>query len=248
MKAFDIDFYDGSKEELIREIVDISEREFSYIVTPNVNHVVQLEHDEGLKKAYVKALHRVCDSRVLLPFLRAQGAQVQEAIPGSTLTADLIVLADKHRWKVCVIGCEPANMTRLQDRFPGITFYHYYPPMGFINDQGAVEACLAFIAAHPSRLVVLALGCTTQEVLALKILEAENATGVGLCVGGSLNFLSGSVPRAPRWVQQISLEWLHRVCTEPRRLTGRYARDAWRFVPILIRQLRQSTSLFGVKQ
>lgn len=248
MKAFDIDFYDGSKDELIQEIIDISEDEFSYIVTPNVNHVVQLENDEGLKKAYAKARHRICDSRVLLPFLRAADVHLKDAIPGSTLTEELIKLADQHRWSVCVVGCEPTSMSCLRDRFPGITFHHYYPPMGFIKDEQEVQKCLEFVATHPARLVVLALGCTTQEVLALEILEDGRAKGVGLCVGGSLNFLSGTVPRAPQWVQQISLEWLHRVCTEPKRLGGRYARDAWKFLPIVIRELKQSTAISGAKQ
>jgi N-acetylglucosaminyldiphosphoundecaprenol N-acetyl-beta-D-mannosaminyltransferase len=248
MKAFDIEFYSGSKDELIREISDVSREAFSYIVTPNVQHVVQLEHDEALKKAYDKARHRVCDSRVLLPLLRAGSVQLEDAIPGSTLTEELIRLADRHRWEVCVIGCEPANMSRLRDRFPGVTFHHYYPAMGFIKDERAVEACVDFVARHPSRLVVLALGCTTQEVLALKLLESGNCKGVGLCVGGSLNFLAGAVQRAPRWMQDFSLEWLHRICTEPKRLTGRYTRDAVRFLPIMMRHLIQSTSNWGTRQ
>lgn len=248
MKAFDIDFYGGSKDELIDEITEMSTDSFSYIVTPNVQHVVQLEHDEGLKRAYDKASHRICDSRVLLPLLRAANVHLEDAIPGSTLTEDLIRLADRQRWEVCVVGCEPANMALLRDRFPGITFHHYWPAMGFIKDERAVQACIDFVARHPSRLVVLALGCTTQEVLALKLLESGNCRGVGLCVGGSLNFLAGAVPRAPKWVQQFSLEWLHRICTEPRRLTGRYARDAVRFLPIMMRHLKQSTSSWGARQ
>lgn len=248
MKAFDIEFYGGSKEQLIDEIVDVSTQSFSYIVTPNVQHVVQLEHDEALKQAYAKARHRICDSRVLLPLLRAANVNLNDAIPGSTLTEDLIRLADRHRWNVCVIGCEPGNMDRLRDRFPGISFHHYWPAMGFIKDEQAVQACVDFVARHPSRLVILALGCTTQEVMAQRLLESGNCTGVGLCVGGSLNFLAGAVPRAPRWVQQFSLEWLHRICTEPKRLTGRYARDAVRFLPILVRHLKQSTFTWGARQ
>lgn len=248
MKAFDIEFYGGSKDELVNEIMEVSRDSFSYIVTPNVQHVVQLEHDQRLREAYDKARHRICDSRVLLPLLRAANVHLEDAIPGSTLTEDLIKLADRHRWDVCVVGCEPANMARLKDRFPGIVFHHYYPAMGFIKDDSAVQACVDFVARHPSRLVILALGCTTQEVLALRLLESGKCHGVGLCVGGSLNFLAGAVPRAPRWVQDFSLEWLHRICTEPKRLTGRYARDAVRFLPIMVRHLRQSTSNWGARQ
>lgn len=41
--------------------------------------------------------------------------------------------------------------------------------------------------------------------------------------GGCFNFLSGAYKRAPRWMQIIGLEWLHRLCQEPRRLFWRYA-------------------------
>lgn len=243
MKAFDIEFYEGSEEDLVNEIRSTSQETFSYIVTPNVNHVVQLKDDMQLRAAYDQACHRICDSRVLLPFLKICNLDIQEAIPGSTLTARLISLADQLRWKVCVVGCEPGNMALLREKFPGITFYHNYPPMGFINDEQATATCVDFIVAHPAELVIFALGCPTQEILAQKVFQTGKAKGVGLCVGGSLNFLSGAVPRAPEWVQKLYLEWLHRICSEPRRLTGRYARDGLRFIPILVKQLRNKQPL-----
>lgn len=249
MKAFDIEFYTGSKDRLIADIVEASAGKYSYIVTPNVNHVVQLEHSAPLRTAYSAASHRICDSRVLLPFVRAFKVPLAEAIPGSTLTAELIERADAEQWDVTIIGCEPASVERVKGRYPGVRVHHYYPPMGFINDPAAVDACVEYINAHPSRLIIYAVGCPTQEILALKVLEAGQASGIGLCVGGSLNFLSGAVPRAPEWMQLLALEWLHRVCTEPRRLAGRYARDAWRFLPILVRHYRNTLSfLEGAKQ
>ncbi|QIB50795.1 WecB/TagA/CpsF family glycosyltransferase [Pseudomonas sp. OIL-1] len=243
LKAFDIEFYEGSEEQLVDEIRTTSQEDFSYIVTPNVNHVVQLKDDRQLRAAYDQASHRICDSRVLLPFLKICNLDLQEAIPGSTLTARLIHLADQLNWKVCVVGCEANNMMLLREKFPGITFYHHYPPMGFIKDEQATAACLDFIVDHPAQLVVFALGCPTQEILAQKVFQTGRAKGVGLCVGGSLNFLSGAVPRAPEWVQKLYLEWLHRICSEPRRLTGRYARDGVRFIPILVKQLRTKQPL-----
>ncbi|KAA0691296.1 glycosyltransferase [Halopseudomonas laoshanensis] len=238
MKAFDIDFYTGSKEELLRQIFPACQQPFSYIVTPNVNHIVQLEHDQKLTEAYAMASHRICDSRVLLPILGLFGVKPVEAIPGSTLTADLMEVAAEQQWTVTVVGCEADNMALLREKYPGITFHHTYPPMGFIKDEAAIGRCLDFVVAHPGQLVVLALGCPTQEIIAARIFETGEARGVGLCVGGSLNFLAGSVKRAPEWVQNLSLEWLHRICAEPQRLLGRYAHDARRFIPILIRHLR----------
>lgn len=243
MNAFDIDFYRGSKKTLIAEITDASQQPYSYIVTPNVNHIVQLEHDQELKRAYASASHRVCDSRVLYPLLKALKVRIAEPIPGSSLTEELVRQADARAWSVSVIGCEAEDIDLLRQRYPGIRWLHHNPPQGFIDDEQAVQACVAFIVAHPAQLNLLSVGCPRQEKLALRVFESAQAVGVGLCVGGSLNFLSGRVQRAPAWVQRLSLEWLHRVCMEPRRLSGRYLRDALRVLPIIFRQFRHKPSL-----
>ena len=53
------------------------------------------------------------------------------------------------------------------------------------------------------------------------------ALGVPACVqvGATLDFLAGRVPRAPRWLQRVGLEWAYRLYQEPRRLFSRYARN-----------------------
>lgn len=243
MSAFDIDFYRGSKNTLIAEITDASCKPYSYIVTPNVNHIVQLEHDQDLRRAYASASHRICDSRVLYPLLKRLKVEIAEPIPGSNLTAELVCLADARAWSISVIGCEAEDIDRLRQRYPAIRWFHHNPPQGFIDDEQAVQACVAFILAHPAQLNLLSVGCPHQEKLALRVFESEQALGVGLCVGGALNFLSGRVRRAPAWVQRLSLEWLHRMCTEPRRLSGRYLRDGVRVLPIIFRQFRHKPSL-----
>lgn len=238
MEAFNVDFYSDTKEALLTQTLPACEQPFSYIVTPNVNHIVQLEHDQQLNSAYTLASHRICDSRVLLPILKLFNVDLAEAIPGSTLTGDLMEIAAARQWTVTVVGCEANNMALLREKYPSITFNHIYPPMGFIKDEHEIQRCLDFVVTHPAQLVVFALGCPTQEIIASRVLKTGQAVGVGLCVGGSLNFLSGTVKRAPEWMQHLGLEWLHRIGTEPQRLLGRYVHDARYFIPILIKHLR----------
>ena len=238
IRGFDIDFYNGSNAELIDHIIEASERSFSYIVTPNVNHVVRLEDDLELRRAYADASHRICDSQVLKRLMTLMRIPVPEVIPGSTLTAELIGIAEAKAWRVTVIGSDASEIDTMRQLYPNVTFFHHNPPMGFFDNSGEVQACLDFVVAHPSELVVLAVGCPRQELLGQLIYADGRAQGVGLCVGASINFLSGKVRRAPKWMQSMSLEWLHRMCTEPRRLVKRYATDAVRLIPILFRQLR----------
>ena len=96
-----------------------------------------------------------------------------------------------------------------------------------------------FVLAHPARFVFLAVGSPRQEILAAAIHATGRATGVGLCIGASLEFVAGHVPRAPLWMQRSGLEWLHRLAREPRRLAGRYLRDCPTVLALLLRELWQ---------
>lgn len=238
VRGFDIDFYDGSNAELIDHIVEASQHAFSYIVTPNVNHVVRLEDDPELRRAYANASHRICDSQVLKVLMRLLRIPVPDVIPGSNLTGELMCIAEAKAWRVTVIGSDASEIQTMRQLYPNVTFFHHKPPMGFFDQTQDVKACLDFVIDHPADLVVLAVGCPRQEILGRLIRADGRARGVGLCVGASINFLSGKVRRAPRWMQRMSLEWLHRMCTEPRRLAKRYANDAVRMIPILYRQFR----------
>jgi N-acetylglucosaminyldiphosphoundecaprenol N-acetyl-beta-D-mannosaminyltransferase len=238
MKVFGIEFYTGRQRELIEELIRLSDAPFRYLVTANVNHIVLLEHDEHFREAYRHAGHRLCDSRVLFPVLQRLNAGVAEPIPGSTLTRAMMNIAQLRQWSVTVLGCENDVIAALKRSYPAVTFHHYNPPMGFINDAQEVEYCVSFAHRQRSHMTIFAVGSPRQEMLACAVFKRGGATGIGLCTGASLLFLSGKVRRAPMWVQRLSLEWLHRLCTEPRRLARRYAGDAYRILPIIARQFR----------
>jgi exopolysaccharide biosynthesis WecB/TagA/CpsF family protein len=95
--------------------------------------------------------------------------------------------------------------------------------MGFISDPQQVEACLRFVEAHsPFRFCFLAVGAPQQEVLAQALKARGVARGLALCIGASVNFLTGIERRAPRWMQQMGMEWAFRLLQDPGRLAKRY--------------------------
>ncbi|WP_426140116.1 WecB/TagA/CpsF family glycosyltransferase [Pseudomonas sp. DWP3-1-2] len=241
MKVFGIEFYHRPRQELIRELIALSDRPFRYIVTPNVDHIVMLEHDGELRRSYRYAAYRLCDSRVLFPLLNRLHANIAEAIPGSTLTQELIQIAEQRRWPVTVIGCEQDIIATLKQKYPSITFHHHNPPMGFIANPLEIERSILFINQHPARMVVFSVGSPRQEILAMRVYERGAAVGIGLCVGASLLFLSGKHRRAPEWIQRLSLEWLHRFLHEPRRLGKRYVKDAYRIIPAIFKEIRNGS-------
>lgn len=234
-QAFGVDFYTGSKEALLACIREGVRQPYSFVVTPNVDHLALLQRDHQLREAYARARWRVCDSRVLNPLLRSLGVRIREVIPGSDLTIDLLRWADREQLRLVLIGGRDSECQRLKALYPGIRIAHYDPPMGFINKPEEVARCLDFVRQHPSELVFYAVGAPRQEILASRI-QAHERTGMGFCIGASISFATGSVRRAPLWMQKAHLEWLHRMLSEPKRLARRYFQDALFIVPAYLRE------------
>jgi N-acetylglucosaminyldiphosphoundecaprenol N-acetyl-beta-D-mannosaminyltransferase len=82
---------------------------------------------------------------------------------------------------------------------------------------------------------VVGLGAPKQECWVHTHRE-QIAAKVALCVGATIDFLANERRRAPRWMQRTGLEWLHRMLSEPKRLVKRYAKDAWVFPRLVLRQ------------
>ena len=95
--------------------------------------------------------------------------------------------------------------------------------MGFIRDPQAVEDCLRFIEANsPFRFCLLAVGAPQQEIIANLLKTRGVARGLALCIGASIDFLTGAERRAPAWMQRGGAEWLFRLAQAPGRMSRRY--------------------------
>ena len=198
---------------------------FQYVVTPNADHFVRLSRDPALVAVYRNAGLRLLDSRVLAGAARMLGLPTPRVVAGADLTALLLLQHLRPGERVTIVGLRPQWLPALVARC-GLAFpAHYDPPMGFAVDRAAFAGAVAFVLAHPARFVFLAVGSPRQEVLAATIAASGRATGTGLCVGASLEFLAGAVLRAPRWMQRCGLEWLFRLALDPRRLARRYFLD-----------------------
>lgn len=106
--------------------------------------------------------------------------------------------------------------------------------VGVEHGYGNPDAAAARIAAARADVVVVALGNPLQERWIATHPEAlRGAVAIG--VGALLDYLSGRVPRAPRWVRTMRAEWLYRLAVEPRRLWRRYLVGNARFLLRLMR-------------
>jgi N-acetylglucosaminyldiphosphoundecaprenol N-acetyl-beta-D-mannosaminyltransferase len=196
---------------------------FAYVVTPNVDHLVRLHRrpaDRRLWAAYEGAALRLCDSRVLRSLARLSGLEL-ELVTGSDLTARLIAAPGPLR-SAAVIGGDEPLMRELRARYPAWTWHWHAPPHGVLHDPAAQQAIAEFVERSPAGLFLLAIGAPQSELVCALIAERGRARGVGLCIGASLEFVTGTKARAPQWMQRAGLEWLFRLASEPARLWRRY--------------------------
>jgi exopolysaccharide biosynthesis WecB/TagA/CpsF family protein len=143
--------------------------------------------------------------------------------PGSDLTAELFARIIGRDDRIVLIGGSDEQARALARRYGLNSLRHYNPPMGFIRDPREVGQCVEFIeACSPFRFCFLALGAPQQEVVAQRLKARGSAKGMALCIGASINFLTGVERRAPLWMQRAGMEWLYRLCQDPARLARRY--------------------------
>lgn len=216
-------FDDLDMKQTIARCADITASDpFRFVVTPNVDHVVRLNKEPDIfKPLYKAAWLSVCDSRILQLLAKINGPALH-AVPGSDLTAALFAdVIDKDE-PINVIGGDDDVIAKVKDKYSLKKLQHYQPPMGLSHKLDEVAKAAQFIADNRARFTFICVGSPQQEMVAKAALEHDGAKGLGLCVGASLDFLTGKVKRAPTWMQKTRLEWLYRLMSEPKRMWKRY--------------------------
>lgn len=209
---------------------------FSYIVTPNADHMVRLSRSPGLRALYRGASLCLLDSRVVAGLARMFGLPVPAVVTGSDLTAHLLEQHVRPGERITIVGLSPSWLPALVARCSLAAPAHYDPPMGFDRDPIAFAETVAWVRANPARLIFLAVGSPRQEYLAAALAASGDMTGTALCIGASLEFLAGACRRAPIAVRRAGLEWLFRFAGNPRKLFRRYVIDSPMVIALLTKQ------------
>lgn len=213
-----LDFADGDRPALLGRVAAMARGPYAYVVTPNVDHVIKLMDGRVEADVYRAADLKLCDSRILAHLARLRGKALA-VYPGSDLTADLLAL--DHDLTIGVFGPDRAAFDDLVARYPRRRFTFVEAPM-LTPGTPAWIAAVDEAARADWDVLLACVSFPKQERFAHALRAAGRKTGVTLCVGASVDFLTGRQQRAPRLYQQLSLEWLHRLMSQPRRMFRRY--------------------------
>jgi N-acetylglucosaminyldiphosphoundecaprenol N-acetyl-beta-D-mannosaminyltransferase len=237
VRLLGLDFADISVESVAAILASRSaSAPFAYVVTPNADHLVRLQRHPELRPLYEDAKLRLLDSRVVALIARLIGEHTPQVSPGSDLTEVLLRQHLRPDERVTIVGLASEWLPGLVANCAIMPPNHYDPPRGFERSPEMMNAAVEFVLTHPARFVFLAVGSPRQEMLADAIRKTGRATGIGLCIGASLEFLAGARRRAPGWMQRYDLEWLYRLACDPVRMAHRYLVDSPAVIPMLLRE------------
>lgn len=206
----------------------IRSRRPHHVVTANVDFLIQARDDADLRRILLDADLVLCDGTPLVWASRVLGNPLPERVAGADLVPKLIETAARRGYRLFFLGgSEEASeqaIANIKNKFPEITIAGYYsPPFCPLEKMDNEEISRRIREARPDILFV-SFGCPKAEKWIAQN-HQELGVPVTIGVGATIDFLAGRMKRAPRWMQRSGLEWVFRLCQEPRRLVGRYGKD-----------------------
>jgi N-acetylglucosaminyldiphosphoundecaprenol N-acetyl-beta-D-mannosaminyltransferase len=216
-----------------------------YVCCVSVHGLVTAQRDPEIRDALNRAGLATGDGMPLVWWSRCAGFAGARRVCGPDLLDAMCALSARGGHRHYFYGGSPQVAeqlaSRLSERYPGLVVAGYRsPPFRTLSAEEDVADIAAINAARPD-FVWVGLGMPKQEKWMATHLGRIEATAL-IGVGAAFDFHAGAKPRAPKWMQHSGLEWLFRLITEPRRLTGRY------LVIIALFLVHAARQLIGDKQ
>ena len=199
---------------LVRQFM--TEPRLHQLATVNPEFVMAARRDPDFYRVLHQTDLNLPDGVGLLLAGRRRRQPFPERVPGSELVYHLAEMAAEAGWRLFLLGAAPGvaeeAAATLQARYPGLRMAGTYAgsPAPAEND-----ALVQRINTGRAEMLLVAYGAPNQDKWIARNRAALTTVRVAMGVGGALDFVTGRAVRAPRWVQRLGLEWLHRLLHEP---------------------------------
>ncbi|KAF0134199.1 MAG: N-acetylglucosaminyldiphosphoundecaprenol [Candidatus Saganbacteria bacterium] len=185
------------------------------VVTPNPEIIVAAQEDEELRNIMNNAHLRAPDGISMVVVSKILNTPLKERVTGIDLLLKLTELSAKKNWRLFFLGggegVAEAAAKALKTKFNNIQIVGFHH--GYFSDSKQVISEIR--NCHPD-ILFAGLGMGKQEKWLAENLNKLNVP-VSVAVGGSFDVVSGIKKRAPKWAQDLYVEWLYRLLTEPQR-------------------------------
>ena len=244
MKFMNTEIDNFTMEETLDAVDNIiKQNKCAYVVTPNVDHIVQLEKDKEVQAVYKNASLVLTDGKPLIWISKLYKTPIKEKISGSDLFPLVCELARDKKYKMFFLGAAEGVAAKaaenLKKRFPGLNVVGTYSPKyGFEKDKKMLQEIIEMIKEKKPDILIVGLGCPKQEKFMYNYCK-ELQVPISFGLGASFDFEAGNIKRAPKWMSSHGLEWLYRIFQDPKRLAKRYLVDDIAIVKLIFKYRRK---------
>lgn len=203
----------------------------------NANKVVLMEKDKFLQQTLQDAEIISADGQAIVWASQLMGKPLPERVPGIDLMENLMLMANKNGYKAFLFGAKEEIVKKVFKHYnnlfdnPIISGYRN----GYFSEKDEVEI-IEQINNSGAQMLFVAIPSPQKEYFINKYRKKLSNAMLLMGVGGSFDVISGSISRAPRWMQDNGLEWLFRLIQEPRKMWKRYLIGNFSYMRITFRE------------
>ena len=228
----------GRYEQFMSGLLNLAkDKESSYVCVANVHMTIEAYNDKKFEAIVNSANIATPDGMPLAKAIKYIYGIEQDRVAGMDLTYDIIREAQKNNLSIFVYGLTDKTLNIFIDiakkEFPKLNIKGYSPPFRVL-DSNEKNDIINMINDYNPNFVFVALGCPKQEKWMVEHKGKINSCMIGL--GGALEVYAGVKNRAPKWMQENSLEWLYRLIQDPKRLWKRYFSTNSLFIILFLKQ------------
>ena len=221
---------DLTMEEALQKIEGfLTDGQQHYIVTPNPEFLVLAQKDKKFRQILNQADLAVPDGVGLIFASWFLGRPLKQKIAGTDLMERICQKAVQKKWPVFLIGGEEEvaekageNLKKKYSELQIGTVFRSEDsgtvPLGASSDEDTPDETVPSSLSEGQSLLFVALGMPKQEKWINENLKKMPSVKLVMGVGGAFDFIAGQVPRAPKFLRAISLEWLWRFFYQPWRI------------------------------
>jgi N-acetylglucosaminyldiphosphoundecaprenol N-acetyl-beta-D-mannosaminyltransferase len=196
------------------------------IVLANAFTVALAQSDSELPELLKRSALVLADGMSIIWGGNWIGARLPERVAGPDLMESTCRLASRKNYRIFLFGAQENTLQKLKEKLlrlcPGLQIVgSYSPPMCEKLSDDENSKIFKLLEAESPDILFVGMSSPKQEKWIAEHLH-QLRVPVSMGVGAAFDFLSGTVPRAPRWLRDSGLEWLYRLYREPRRLWKRY--------------------------
>lgn len=212
------------------------------VFTPNVDHIMKLQHDKEFFRAYGTADYKMCDSQILMYVSKFLGTPIREKISGSDFfPAFYNYHKNNEGIKIFLLGAAEGVAKQAQCRINEqvgrrIVVGSHSPSFSFEKNEKEGEKIVKMINNSGATVLVVGVGAPKQEKWIYKYKQELSNIKIFLAVGATIDFEAGKISRSPNWMSSIGFEWLYRLISEPKRLWKRYLIEDLPFLWLILQQ------------